>query len=104
MNADGIDLIGVRCFWVYDGVMKRVELLLDDQTDELLSSLAEAYNGDKSEALREILRPHTLTEAELDEIEESNTEEFARQLKRSEEDFKAGRFKTWEEVKRKAGL
>jgi predicted transcriptional regulator len=100
----GIAPIGVRCVLVYDGLMKRVELLLDDKTDEFLSSLAEAFNGDKSEALREFVRAHSVTEALLDEIEESNAEEFARQLRRSEEDFKAGRFKTWEEVKRKAGL
>lgn len=89
---------------VYDGLMKRVELLLDDETDELLNSLAEAHNCDKAEVVREIIRAHTLTEAELEEIEEANAEEFARQVKRSEENFKAGRFKTWEEVKRKAGL
>src|ERR1022692_3142936 len=62
---------------VYDGPMKRVEPLLDDQTDEFLTSLAEAYNGDKSEALREFVRAHSVTEDLLDEIEESNAEEFA---------------------------
>ena len=89
---------------LYDGLVKRVELLLDDQTDEFLNSLAEAYDGDKSEALREFIRSHNLMGDSLEEIEEANAEEFARQLKRSKEDFKADRFKTWEEVKRKAGL
>ena len=89
---------------VYDGLMKRVELLLDDETDERLNSFAEAHNCDKAEVLLQIIRANTLTEAELEEIEEANAEEFARQVKRSEENFKAGRFKTWEEVKRKAGL
>ena len=78
--------------------------MIDDETDELLNSFAETHNCDKAEVLREIIRANSLTEADLEESEEVNAEEFARQLKRSEEDFKAGRFKTWEEVKRKAGL
>jgi predicted transcriptional regulator len=84
--------------------MKRVEIVLDDQTDELLASLAESFQGDKSEAIREALRAHSATASFLDDIEESNSEELARQLRRSEEDFRTGRVSTWEEVKRKAGL
>jgi hypothetical protein len=84
--------------------MKRVELLIDDETDELLNSLAETHNCDKAEVLQEIIRANSLTEAELEEIEAANAASFAEQVERSERGFREGRFTTLEEVKRRAGL
>ncbi len=88
----------------YHNGMRKVEFLLDDQTDELLTSLAESHDGDLNEALRELVRTHGKTEALLDDFEKDNRNEIVRQLERSESDFREGRFKTWDEVKRNAGL
>ncbi len=84
--------------------MKRVEILLDDQTDQILDSLAAQHQGDRSEAVREALRAQGVIAAFLDEIEDQNAVSLKDQLERSKQDFQAGRVKTWEEVKRKAGL
>jgi hypothetical protein len=89
---------------LYDGLMKRVELLIDDETDELLTALAEKHNCDKAEVLQVIARANSLTEAELEEVEAANGASFAEQVERSEKGFREGRFTTLEEVKRRAGL
>jgi hypothetical protein len=84
--------------------MKRVEILLDDQTEATLSSLANLHDGDKGAAVREALRADSMMEAFLDEIEEQQSASAAQQLERSRKDFREGKFKSWPEVKRKAGL
>ncbi len=84
--------------------MKKIEILLDDRTDEILSSLSAAHDGDKGQAVREALRAHDVMEAILDAVEDQNAASAIRQLQRSEMDFREGRFKTWDEVKRNAGL
>ena len=80
--------------------MKRVEITLDDQTAEILASLAELHQGDRNEAVREALRAHGMMTAFLDEFEDQNAASLKHQVERSEQDFRAGRFKTWEDLAR----
>jgi hypothetical protein len=89
--------------------MKRVEILLDDETDLILASLAEFHGGDRDEAIRELLR--TLSSERdgadqtwLDEVEARNSESLIHQKEQAERDIAAGRLVTLDEVRRRAGL
>jgi hypothetical protein len=84
--------------------MKKLQIVLDEPTDAILSSLAESHAGNKSAAVREVLRMHEALEGLLDELENRHAGELRRQKERSEKGFRQARFTTWEEVKRKAGL
>jgi predicted transcriptional regulator len=84
--------------------MKRVEILLDDETGRILDSLAEFYEGDRDEAIRELLRTLSVDQAWLDEMEEQNADSLIRQKARAERDIAAGRLVTLDEVRRRAGL
>jgi hypothetical protein len=94
--------------------MKRVEILLDDETDLILASLAEFHGGDRNEAIRELLRTLSAEQAGvdqtrvdqtwLDEVEERNAESLIRQKEQAERDIAAGRLVALDEVRRRAGL
>jgi hypothetical protein len=84
--------------------MKKVQIVLDRPTEAILASLAESHSGDKSRAVREILRMHETLDTLLDELEAGHGPELRLQKARSEKGFREGKSTTWEEVKRKARL
>lgn len=84
--------------------MRKLQIVLDEPTDAILSSLAESHHGNRSAAVTEVLQMHEALETLLDGLEDRHEDELRRQKERSEKGFQAGRFTTWEEVKRKAGL
>ena len=84
--------------------MKRVEILLDDDTAHILGALSASYDGDQSEAVGYAVRAQAATDSLVDEIEAINPEELLRQIERSKRGFREGRSISWEEVKRRASL
>ncbi len=84
--------------------MIRREIVLDEESNEVLESLAEDHQGDASLVIRELLRMHGLPESDLDTIEESQAEALRRQKERSEREFQEGNVVPWSELKRECGL
>lgn len=84
--------------------MKKLQIVLDEPTEAILSSLAESYAGNKSAAISETLHMRETLETLLDDLENRHATELRGQKERSEQGFQQGKFTTWEEVKRKAGL
>ena len=54
--------------------------------------------------IRVLIDSHRITDAELDRLEALHFEELKQQKNRSEQEFRKGKFVTWEEVKRRNGL
>ena len=84
--------------------MKKLEIVLDEETDRILESLAAVHSGDKNLAIREALQMHGTVEVLLDQIEELHSADLRQQKERSERGFRKGKFARWEEVKQKTGL
>jgi len=84
--------------------MKRRQVLLDDASERILASLAEAHAGNKSLAVREALKAREAVEDLLDRIENAQYTNLRVQKERSEAGFRQGRFITWEHVKRRNRL
>lgn len=80
--------------------MKKIEIQLDEETDEILSSLSKDYAGDRDLAIGEAVRMHGVMSSLLDELEERSADSLRKQKERSEQGFLAGKYTTWEEVKR----
>jgi hypothetical protein len=80
--------------------MKRRQILLDEESDRILAELAESHSGDRSRAVRAILRAHKTTESTIDELERAYAPELLRQKLRSEKSFREGTAVPWEQVKR----
>jgi hypothetical protein len=76
------------------------EIHPDPDADQILSSVAATYGGDRDLALADILHAHQSVEALLDQPEFAHSDELARQKEKSERGFAEGRFTTREEVKR----
>lgn len=81
--------------------MKRRQILLDEESDRILETVAAPNGGNKSLAVREVLKTHCAMETLLDRIERSHGASLSRQKRRSEHGFREGRFTTLEEVKRR---
>jgi predicted transcriptional regulator len=77
---------------------------LDDDANQILDSMADAYDGNASLAISELLRAHETIESFLDELEASQAAGLAAQKERAERGFREGRFSSWQEVKRENGL
>ena len=84
--------------------MKRLEILLDDESGRVLDSLAEQHSGDRSEAIRDALRMHGSLEGLLDDVEEIHAAELLAQRERSERGFREDRFTEWEALQKKLRL
>ena len=83
--------------------MIRREIDLDEESDQILSSLAESYEGDRGKALAEVLHTRRGVEEFVSACEEAHRELIA-QKERSEREFREGRVVSWEEVKRRNHL
>ena len=84
--------------------MVKREIELDDESNQLLDSLAADHGGDASLVVRELLWMHSLSDSELDAIEECHQQELKLQKERSEREFQEGKVVSWPELKRQCGL
>jgi hypothetical protein len=84
--------------------MIRREINLDEESDRILSELAQDYEGDAGKALAELLHARGGIEAFADACEEAQRELLLAQKDRSEREFRDGRVVSWEEVKRRNHL
>ena len=80
------------------------EIEIDEETDRILTQLAQEYEGDLGTALADVLRASESVEAFLDDQEALHRDSLLAQVERSERGFREGRFTTWEEVRRRNGL
>jgi hypothetical protein len=80
--------------------MKRRQILLDEESDRILEEIAQFHSGDRSLAVREVLKMYKNTESALDELERANASELRRQKLQSEKSFREGTAVPWEQVKR----
>ena len=83
-------------------VARKIEL--EQDASEPLDSIANAYGGNASLAISELLRAHETTESFLDALEVSHSEGLAAQKERAERGFREGCFTSWQEIKRENGL
>ena len=81
--------------------MRRRQILLDDESERILESLAKPHAGNKSLAIREALKMQNAVLTLLDEIEHFHSASLRRQKERSERGFREGKFTSWEEVERR---
>jgi len=84
--------------------MVQRQINLDEKTDRILSELAESYEGGASEAIAGLLLAHGDLDSLIEQSEALHHDSLVAQLERSEQDFREGRFITWEEVKKRNGL
>ncbi len=84
--------------------MKKLEILLDDESGRVLDSLAEQHSGDRNEAIRDALRMHGTLEGLLEGVEKIHAAELLVQRDRSESGFREGRFTEWETLQKKLRL
>ena len=83
-------------------VSRQIEL--DEESDRILSELAEDYQGNFGKALADLLRAHESVETFVDECEEAQGDSLLAQKERAERGFREGRFTPWDEVKRRHNL
>jgi hypothetical protein len=67
------------------------EIELDDDANEILDSVVNAYGGSASSAISDLLRAHEAIESLLDEVEACQGSELADQKERAERGFREGR-------------
>jgi len=84
--------------------MIRRQIELDEESDRILTGLAENHKGDLAEALAEVLRAHQSVEEFMDECEEFHQESLLAQKERAERDFSHRRYTMWDEIKRRNNL
>ena len=84
--------------------MKRRQILLDEESDRILAKLAVYHSGDRSLAVREVLKAHNGMEGMLDQFEELHADELKKQKLRSEKEFREGKVVSLEEMKRRHRL
>ncbi len=77
---------------------------LDEESDTILSGLAQEYQGDAGKALADLLHTREALEAFVEECEESHQESLLVQKERSERGFREGRFTSWNEIKQRHNL
>jgi hypothetical protein len=84
--------------------MVRRQIDLDEESDQILSVLAQEYHGDLSKALANLLHTHKSLEAFLEGCEETHGESLLAQKERAERGFREGRFTKWDDVKSRHDL
>jgi thymidine kinase len=77
---------------------------LDDESDRILSGLAQDYQGDLGKALGHLLRAHESVESFVAACEEDQRDTLLVQRERAERGFREGRFTAWDEIKRRNNL
>jgi hypothetical protein len=80
--------------------MVRRQIELDEDSDRILSGLAQDDHGDVGAAIADLLQAHQSVEAFVEECEDANRNSLLVQKERAERGFREGRFTTWDEVKR----
>ena len=96
-------MVGASCPCYADGMVTR-RIDLDDETDRILTELAQEYEGNLGDALADLLRARESLEAFASESEDAYRDLLLSQVQRAERGFREGRFTTWEEVKRRNRL
>jgi hypothetical protein len=76
----------------------------DEETDRILLEISEAYDGDISRALADLIHAHESLERFVGQCEEAHHDELDAQVNRAEEGFRKGRFTPWSEIKVRNGL
>ena len=71
--------------------MAHRKIELDEDANEILDSMANAYGGDANLAISELLRAHETIESFLDVLETHQATELAAQKDRAERGFREGR-------------
>jgi hypothetical protein len=85
--------------------MVRLEIVIDEETDRLLSDLARDYDGDLSKALTDLVQAHEGLEGFVERSEVATGSTRLRTLRdRAEADFREGRAVPWEDLKARQGL
>jgi len=84
--------------------MIRRQIDLDDESDQILSGLAQDYEGDFGKALADLLHAHKNVESFVEACEEAQRDSLLAQKERSEREFREGRVTTWDEVERRHDL
>jgi hypothetical protein len=80
------------------------QIELDDESDRILSALAQDYEGDLGKALGGLLRDRESIESFVAACEEDQRDALLVQRERAERGFREGRFTAWDEVKRHNNL
>ncbi len=84
--------------------MVRRQIVLDDETDRMLASLAQQHSGNVNAAISDLLHHHQTVETILDEHESLVQDSLTRQKLRSEAGFREGRSSSWTDVKQQNNL
>jgi thymidine kinase len=79
--------------------MVRRQIELDEDSDRILSGLADDYQGDLGKALADLLHTHRSMEEFVAACEEAERDSLLTQKKRAERGFAEGRFTPWKQVK-----
>lgn len=79
---------------------KRRQFVLDDRTNGLLESLAADRAGNLSFVVREAIQLYAEMDSRLDHLEEDP--EFRSMMERSEDDIRAGRLLSHDEVEKRS--
>jgi hypothetical protein len=82
----------------------RREIELDEETDRILAELAQSHDGNPGKALADLIHAHESLEAFVEQCEEAHKGSLNAQLERAKNDFRGGRFTTWDEVRRRNHL
>jgi predicted transcriptional regulator len=84
----------------WEDFMRR-QFVLDKRSEQLLDQLAASRAGNRSFVVREAIALYATLENRLNEIE--SQEEFRRQMRKSDEDIRAGRVMTHTQLKKRLG-
>lgn len=95
---------GIGAGQCYAGRTVHRQIELDEESDRILTELADDYNGDLGRAPGDLLHSCEGLEEFVAESEEAQGQSLASQKERPERGFREGRFVTWAEVKRQNGL
>jgi hypothetical protein len=80
------------------------QIQLDEDASLILDSISEAYGGNPSLAISELLRANEMIESFLDDLDASDPTKLEIQKQRAERGFREGRSTSWDEVKSQNGL
>ena len=83
--------------------MVKRQIELDEESDQILSQLAQEYEGDAGRALGELLHSHEGIEEFMDSCEEAQRDSLVSQRERAERGARES-FTSWEEIKRRLNL
>jgi hypothetical protein len=82
--------------------MVRRQIDFDEETDRILSELAQDFEGDVGKALADLVHAHESIETFVEQCEEAHRAALLAQVEGSERAFREGRVTTWGEVRRRS--